>query len=51
LQRNPRQRLDERGISGLLGDILVKIAIAHGVCFRISTLQGDRGFNKYIIKP
>jgi hypothetical protein len=51
LQRNPRQRLDERGISGLLGDILVKIAIAHGVCFRISTLQGGRGFNKYIIKP
>jgi len=51
LQRNPRQRLDERGISGLLGDILVKIAIAHGISFCISALQGGRGFNKYIIKP
>jgi hypothetical protein len=26
LQRNPRQRLDERGIFGLLGEILVKFS-------------------------
>ena len=39
LQRNPRQRLDERGIFGLLGEILVKFSIAHGICFGISALQ------------
>ena len=51
LQRSPRQRLDERGIFGLLGDILVEFAIEHGICFRITALQGGTGFNKGILKP
>src|SRR6202051_4579504 len=51
LQRNTRQRLDERGISGLLGNILVKFPIVHGICFRISALQGGAGFNEYFLKP
>lgn len=38
LQRNSRQRLDERGLSGLLGDILVNFPIADRKCFRISAL-------------
>src|SRR5882724_192378 len=33
LQREPRQRLDQRGVAGLLGDGLVKFPIAHGICF------------------
>jgi hypothetical protein len=51
LQRNPRQRLDERGIFGLLGEILVKFSIAHGICFRISALQRGPCFNKHVLKP
>src|SRR5580704_204347 len=50
LQRNPRQHLDERGISGLLGDILVKLPLAHGKCFRISALQRDHDPNEDILK-
>src|ERR1700687_1386505 len=51
LQRKPRQRLDECGISGLLGDIFVKFPIAHSIGFNVSVLQGDHGFNEYIFKP
>src|ERR1700722_2813312 len=50
LQRNPRQHLDERGISGLLGDILVKLPIAHRKCFRISALQRDHDPDEDILK-
>lgn len=51
LHRNSRQRLDERGISGSSGDILVKSSIAHGICFRISALQRGPCFNKHVLKP
>jgi len=51
LQRNSRQHFDERGISRLLGDTFAKFAIAHGISFSISALQGGSGFNKYILKP
>src|SRR6478736_1208126 len=45
LQREPRQRLDQRGISGLLGDGLAKLAIARSISFHVSALQGVHGFN------
>ena len=45
------QRLDERRISGLLGDSFVKFSFAQGVCLHISTLQGDHCFKKYIFEP
>jgi hypothetical protein len=51
LQGNPRMRLDERGISGLLGEVLVKFSIAHGICLRISAPQSGPGFKKYILEP
>jgi len=51
LQRNPRQRLDERGIFRLLGEILVNFSIAHGICFRISALQRGPCLNKHVLKP
>ena len=41
LQGKPCQRLDQRGISGLL----VKLPIAHSIGFPVSVLQGDPGFN------
>src|SRR5260370_10473767 len=51
LQRKPRQRLDQRGISGLLGDGLAKLPIAHNIGFHVSALQGDHGVDKDIFKP
>src|SRR6266851_7366311 len=51
LQREPRLRLDKRGISGLLGDSFVKFPIAYRICFHIPALQGDQGFTEYIFKP
>ena len=48
LQPNPRQRFDERGISGLLGNTFVKFPISHSICFDVSTLQGGYAFNEYI---
>jgi hypothetical protein len=51
LQRKPRQRLDERRISGLLGNVSVKFPIKHRIGFRVSTLHGDHGCNEYIFKP
>src|SRR4029077_8534150 len=51
LQGSPRQRFDERGIYGLLGDILVEFAIAYGICFCIVALLGGPGFNKDILRP
>ncbi len=50
LQRDPRQRLDQRGISGLLGDGLAKFPIALGISFDVFALQGVHGFNKCIFK-
>ena len=51
LQHTPRQRIDERGISGLPGDSFVKFPIAHGIGGHVSALQGGHGFNKHIFKP
>src|SRR5260370_20931946 len=51
LQREPRLRLDKRGISGLLGDSFVKFPIAHGICFHLPAQSGDHGFTEYIFKP
>src|ERR1700682_1203719 len=48
LQRTPRQRIDERGISGLLGDNFVKFPIAHGIDGYVSAPQGGHGFIKHI---
>src|ERR1700681_3982885 len=40
LQRASRQRIDERCISGSLGDRFVKFSIAHGIGGHVSTPQG-----------
>jgi hypothetical protein len=43
LQPKLPQRLDERGISGLLGDSFVKLPISDGIGFDIASLQGGHG--------
>ena len=48
LKLNPRKRLDERGITGLLGNIFVPIA--HGIGIQVPTLQGDHAVNEYRFK-
>lgn len=48
MQGSPRQRIDERGISSLLGDSFVKFPIADGICFHVVALQGYHSFTKHI---
>src|SRR6202171_1980344 len=50
LQRKPRQRLDQRGISGLLGDSVAKLTIAYRISLRVSTLQGIHSFKEDVFK-
>src|SRR5260370_22659034 len=46
LQRKPRQRFDQRRISGLLGNIFVELPIAHLIGLDISTPQCGNGFGQ-----
>src|SRR5258705_10014619 len=48
LKRKPRQRLDQRGISGLLGNGLAKLPIARSISFHVSALQGNHGFKPLV---